>query len=180
MVARPDPFHCTEDALVRPLPATVMVNDPAPTVAEAGKIEASVGNGFVVTANEATCDAPPPGAGLITVTENDPALVRSGAVIEALSCVPLRKVVVRFRPFHCTCEVLTNPLPFTASEKPAELAAMAAGARPRTAGKGLLTTNDAALDVPPAGAGLMTVTVSVPALARSAAVIAAVNCVALM
>ena len=47
------------------------------------------------------------------------------------------------------------------------------------AGTGLFTVNGEVADVPPPGAGLVTVTLNVPAAAMSAAVIAAVTCVAL-
>ena len=49
----------------------------------------------------------------------------------------------------------------------------------RVGAEAALIVNDRLPDVPPPGAGLVTVTVAVPAVAISAAVIAAVNCVAL-
>src|SRR5262249_57209191 len=49
-------------------------------------------------------EAPPPGAGLTTVTEAEPAVVRSLAGMLAVSWVVLTKVVVRGLPFHCTTD----------------------------------------------------------------------------
>jgi hypothetical protein len=60
----------------------------------------------------------------------------------------------------------------------AEPATAVEGDNELTVGAGLLIVNDAALDVPP-GDGLVTVRLAVPAVAISAAVIAAVNCVPL-
>ena len=57
----------------------------------------------------------------------------------------------------------------------AEAGAIKVSVGPETA----LIVNDRVPDVPPPGAGFVTVTLAVPAVAMSAAVIAAVNCVAL-
>ena len=70
-----------------------------------------------VTSKNAVFEVPPPGAGLNTVTEPEPAAARSGAVIAAVSCVLLTKVVVRAVPFQFTMEPETNPVPFTVSVK---------------------------------------------------------------
>jgi hypothetical protein len=90
--------------------------------------------------------------------------------------------VVRLAPFHCTTESLTNPLPLTVRVNPASPAVAELGLRLVVAGTGL---SDAvivklwALEVPPPGAGLNTVTEAVPAAAISVAGIAAVSWVAL-
>ena len=60
-----------------------------------------VGTGLF-TANDTAFDAPPPGAGLNTVTLAVPAVAMSANVIAAVSCVPLTYVVVRFSPFQRT------------------------------------------------------------------------------
>src|SRR5580658_6329928 len=96
-------------------------------LADVGKTEATVGVGLAVIANETEEDVPPPGAGVTTVTAVVPVLVRSDARIAAVNCVELTKVVTRFVPFHCTCEVAMNPLPFTVKVKAPELIAAAAG-----------------------------------------------------
>lgn len=58
-------------------------------------------------------EVPPPGAGVKTVTNAEPAEATSAAVIDARSCVELRKVVARSTPFHRTMEDETKLLPFT-------------------------------------------------------------------
>jgi hypothetical protein len=50
-------------------------------------------------------DAPPPGAGVKTVTAALPALTRSSPVMAALSCELLIYMVVREEPFHLTTEL---------------------------------------------------------------------------
>ena len=74
-----------------------------------------------------------------------------------------------------------KPLPLTLRVK-AELPATALGGVSETiegSGLGLLIVNAFALDVPPPGVGLTTVTLAVPALAMSAAGTDALSCVAL-
>ena len=69
-------------------------------------------------------------------------------------------------------------LPVTVSVNPAPPAVVAEGVRPVVVGTGLLAAlikKVWALDVPPPGAGLNTVTVAVPADTMSAAWIAAVS-----
>jgi hypothetical protein len=82
-------------------------------------------------------------------------------------------------PFHCTTDVLTNPLPFTVMVNPAVPALTELGVIDVRLGCGLFTVNVTALDGPPPGAGLVTVTAGVPAVTTSPAKIAAVTCVAL-
>ena len=60
--------------------------------------------------------------------------------------------------------------------KAAPPAVAAFGLRPVVAGSGLLILKLCALEVPPPGSGLKTVTEAVPAVAMSAAEMAAVNC----
>jgi len=68
-------------------------------------------------------DVPPPGGGLTTVTATVPGFATSAAVMAAMSCALLTNVVARAEPFHCTCELDTNPLPFTVRLKAPEPAA---------------------------------------------------------
>src|SRR5262245_55415112 len=126
--------------------------------------------------NVAAADVPPPGAGLTTVTLAVPADATSVAGIVAVNCVALTKIVVRVLPFHRTLEPLTKPVPLTVNVKPALPAMVAFGEIDVIAGAGLLIVNVAAGDDPPPGAGLLTTTLAVPAVAMSLAVIAAVNC----
>lgn len=122
---------------------------------------------------------PPPGAGLVTATCAEPTDDRSAATSFACSCVALTNVVVRGVPFQVMEEVETKPLPFTVSVEPASTVVTEAGETLVTWGAGLLIVNAVAAEVPPPGAPFTTVTCAVPAAARSAAVIAACNCVAL-
>jgi hypothetical protein len=73
----------------------------------------------------------------------------------------------------------TKFVPVTVSEKPTSPAKAELRSSATTVGVGLSTANFDALDVPPPGAGLETVTVAAPAAAISAAVIAAVSWVEL-
>lgn len=180
MVVRFAPPHCTCDAARKPLPVNVRVSAPDAAFADAGRIEASVGTGFGVMVNETVADVPPPGAGFTIVTAAVPVEARSVARIAAVNCVELTKVVVRFAPPHCTCEVAMNPLPLTVNVKAPELIAAAGGWMPDKTGAGLaVIAKDNPAEVPPPGVALTTVTVAVPAAATSAMVMAAVSCVAL-
>ena len=67
-------------------------------------------------------EAPPPGAGLNTVTSALPEAAMSLARIWAVSIVELTNVVPRGAPFQRISEAVTNPAPFTVkikSEPPA-------------------------------------------------------------
>jgi hypothetical protein len=74
-----------------------------------------------------------------------------------------------------------NPLPVTVSVNAGSPEDVLVGEMAEIVGLGLfaITANEAALEVPPPGAGFTTVMLSVPALPRSAAVIVAVSTVAL-
>ncbi len=74
-----------------------------------------------------------------------------------------------------------NPFPPTVSVNAPVPAVALVGDSPTNTGTGFvpLTAKIELPDVPPPGAGSVTVTCPVPAVAMSAAVIAAVNCVAL-
>src|ERR1022692_3955021 len=51
VVTRWSPFHCTSDAVVKPLPVTVIVESPDPAFTDEGSTEASTGTGFADTVN---------------------------------------------------------------------------------------------------------------------------------
>src|SRR5207253_2827922 len=112
-------------------------------------------------------DVPPPGGALNTVTRAVPAVRRSVAGIAALSCVGETYVVGRAVPFQRTTEPATKFVPVTVSVKPEARAWTRFGLSPVVAGTGFVIVNVCAFDVPPPGAGLTTVTCSVPAVARS-------------
>jgi hypothetical protein len=103
------------------------------------------------------------------------------AGIDALSSVPLVKVVGRSEPFQRTADPVTKPVPITVRVKAGPPAAVDAGSRRVIAGTGFAATieNVTAFDVPPPGAGLTTVTLAVLIAAMSLAGIAAVTWVSL-
>jgi hypothetical protein len=119
------------------------------------------------------------GAGLLAVTLNVPAVAISAAGIEAVTCVALTKVAAIELPLNEIVPPEMKPVPLTVSVKVAPPTRALAGESDVIVGTGLFTVNVAAVDVPPPGPGLVTVTLNVPALAISGAVIAAVSCVAL-
>jgi hypothetical protein len=102
----------------------------------------------------------------------------SAAVIAAVNWVEETYVVVRLDPFQSTVEPETKAVPFTVSVNPAPPAVAEVGLRLVVASTALLIVKVWALEVPPPGAGFTTVTEAVPAVAMSAAVIAAVTWVA--
>jgi hypothetical protein len=182
VVVRLDPFQFTTEPLMNPVPVTVKVNAAVPAVALPGDSALIAGIGFAaLIVNAVLPHVPPPGAGLTTVTCPVPAVAMSAAVIAAVNCVALTYVVVRLDPFHFTTEPLMNPVPVTVKVSAAVPAVAFVGDSVLIVGSGFaaLMVNAAVPDVPPPGAGLVTVTCPVPAAAMSAAVIAAVNCVAL-
>jgi hypothetical protein len=124
-------------------------------------------------------EVPPPGAGFATDTFTAPvtALV-SVAASETFTCVALTNVVVFAVLLKVTTVEELKFVPFTVSVNTAPCVT-AVGEREVIVGTGLFTVNGELLDMPPPGAGLVTVTLRFPAEAISAAVIAAVNCVAL-
>ena len=62
----------------------------------------------------------------------------SAAVIAAVNCVALTKVVVLAAPLNFTTEVETNPVPFTVRVKAAPPAVALVGEREVAVGAGLL------------------------------------------
>ena len=88
-------------------------------------------------------------------------------------------MVVRLLPFQRTTELAKKLVPLTVKVKALLPAMTVLGARLVMVGDGLLMVKVSALVVPPPGVGLKTVTLAVPALAKSAAGIVALNCVAL-
>src|SRR5580765_4714322 len=137
-----------------------------------------VGAGFTIV-NARFPDVPPPGAGVTTDTCAVPAAATSDAGIDACSCVPLTKFVVRAAPFQRTTEALTNPLPVTVTVNAAAPAVTLDGDSDSTPGTGFAIVNAESPDVPPPGAGVTTDTCAVPAAATSDATIDACSCVPL-
>src|SRR2546427_175709 len=147
-----------------------------------GDREVSVGLAFgAVIVNVCGLEVPPPGAGLKTVTEAVPADAMSVAVICAVSCVPLPNVGVRGLPVHRRADELIVVRAVSVSVKAASPAVALGGEIELSVGLGFgaVIVNVCAVDAPPPGVGLNTVTGTVPAAATSAAVSCAVSCVLL-
>lgn len=80
------------------------------------------------------------------------------AEIEAVNWLLLRKVVGRASPFHCTMEPLTNFVPVTVKVKAVPPAGTLGGEREVIAGRRIVMLKLRALEVPPPGVGLNTLT----------------------
>src|SRR5437660_3803009 len=132
-----------------------------------------------IMTNGSALEVPPPGDGLKTVTVAVPAGAKSLAGIVAASCVPLPKLVARSLPFQRTTEPETKFVPFAVSVNSAPPATSLAGASALSVGEGLLTEKLCSPELPPPGAGLKTVTVTVPPVAMSLAGMEAVSCMLL-
>ena len=178
VVNRDEPLKRAEELLTNPLPFTVRVNAADPAIAPEGEREVIEGDGLLAAliVKLLPPEVPPPGAGLNTVTVPVPAVARSAAVTVACSCVVLTNVVVRADPFQFTTEPLTKPLPLTVTEVGPAPADADDGESDVIVGVGLppcpIVKPDAP-DVPPPGAGLVTVTCAVPDVLISLALIAA-------
>ena len=122
-------------------------------------------------------EGPPPGAGLNTRTLAGPAAAMSVAGITAVNCVLVTKVVGLSESFHRTTDPLTKFVPVTVRTKAGEPAVAVEGLRLVIVGAALggVIVNVTALEVPPPGAGLNTVTLAVPAVAMSVAGIEAIS-----
>jgi hypothetical protein len=119
---------------------------------------------------------------LVTVTFTVPAVVISAAGIVATICVLVtdEEVIAGLDP-KFTVAPLAKPVPAMVSANAAPPTVEEAGAIEVSVGaeEAALIVNDKVPEVPPPGAPFVTATVAEPAVAISAAVIAAVNCVAL-
>lgn len=99
----------------------------------------------------------------VTLAEPVPAMSAAGTV--AVNSVDDTKAVAIGFAFHSTDEPLTYPLPVMVSVNCGPPAVTEVGAIRVKVGAGLSIGNDAAVDVPPPGAALTTVTDAVPAVA---------------
>jgi hypothetical protein len=145
--------------------------------------------------NVSEFDVPPPGVGFTTVIAAVPELAMSAAVIAAVNEVALTNVVVRGLPFHCAVDPFMKLVPVSVSVNAAPPAPVNVGEIEVSVGTGFgaVIVNVSAFDVTPDGSpcaralfaplkttvGVNTCTEAVLAVAISAAVIAAVNCVEL-
>jgi hypothetical protein len=115
---------------------------------------------------------------LTTVTWTLPTAEIKLAGTCAVSCMAETKVVVRFVPFQLTSEAEMKLVPFTVSVNAAPPAVAVLGEIELTDGAGLFAwvmVKVAAVETPPPGAGLLTVTCAEPTVAMSLARIAAVS-----
>jgi hypothetical protein len=94
-------------------------------------------------------EAPPPGAGLKTVTWAVPAVAMSAAEREACNWPALTYVVVRLDPFQFTTDPLTNPDPLTVRVNAAPPTVVAVGDREVIDGTGLFVCQLVAVTTPP-------------------------------
>jgi hypothetical protein len=165
----------------KPVPVNIRVNAGPPAVVLVGEIAVSVGAGLgaVVIMKTKFAVVPPPGAELVTVMLAFPDVAISVAKMAAVICVELTNVVAFALPLNFTTELETKPVPLTVSGKAAPPATMPVGLSEVIVGAGLLTVKLAAVEVPPPGAGFVTVTGTIPAVAMSPAGMDAVSCVAL-
>ena len=137
VIAGLDP-KLTVAPVTKPVPVRVKVKAAPPAVAEVGAIEVSVGAAAALIVKDRIADVPPPGAGFVTVTVAEPAVAISAAVIAAVNCVALTKVVVLAAPLNFTTDVDTKPVPFTVSVKAAPPAVALVGEREVAVGAELL------------------------------------------
>ena len=115
---------------------TVSVNPGPPGAAPDGEIVPIDGTGLLIV-NVRALEAPPPGAGLNTVTGTVPCAATSLDGIDAVRRVVLTKVVVRSTPFQRTTELDMNPEPFTVNVRAAAPAVALDGESELETGTGL-------------------------------------------
>jgi len=121
-------------------------------------------------------ETPPPGAGFNTVTSMVAFDATSEFVTDTVNCVEFTNVVVRVMPLNATVELAMKLEPLTVRIPPGGSAPLEdiEGESEEIAGTGLLggvIVKARAVDAPPPGAGLTTVTCAVPAVAMSWALI---------
>ena len=149
-------------------PVAVRVNCGPPAVVDVGLIDVRTGAPFT-TVKVCAFEVPPPGATFVTVTASVPAARTSAAVIVAVRVELETKVVPRAEPFQFTTEPETKFVPKTVRVKDELPAVVDAGERLVVAGTGFRIVKVSEPEVPPPGAGVTTVTGTVPAVAISAA-----------
>jgi hypothetical protein len=103
-----------------------------------GESEVAFGKGLWMEKVRAL-DVPPPGVGLITVTDAVPTVAMSLAGTEAVTFVPLRYVVVSPVPFQFTIDPETKSVPVTVSVNAAPPAMAVVGESELAFGSGLST-----------------------------------------
>jgi hypothetical protein len=173
------PFQLTTEPFTKLLPVTVSVKAVPPTTALFGESDERMG-ALLFIANVTALEVPPPGVGLVTVILAVPALAMSLAGTCAVSCVALTNVVVSEAPPHLTTELEMKFAPLTVRVKAAPPTVAPVGDTEAIVGAGLFIASDTPAEVPPPGAGFVTVRVADPAAAMLLAGTCAVSCVPLM
>ena len=154
------PFHLIVVPLMKLVPSTVSIKEALPAVALLGVKTLSIGTGLLGVMVKGKAElVPPPGSGVKTVTDTDPAAIKFVAGTSAVNCVGLIKLVARSTPFHLTTEPLTKLLPVTVSVKAALPAIAVTGLIETITGTGLFTTTVLMVKVsdalePPPGPGV--------------------------
>jgi hypothetical protein len=178
-VVRLLPFHSTPEHGTKPLPITVRKNPDELAAALFGMSELMMGTGREAGAVIVKVEAAEVVVELETVTAAVPGKAVSVAEIVAVSCVGLTNVVGRGDPFQFTTSPVTKFVPFTASVRPVVLqSGVDDGTSPEIVGPTI--ENAIALEAPPPGVGVNTVTWAVPTEAISEAGMVATSCVALL
>jgi len=174
VVGRLLPLNRTIELALKLVPLTVNTKSASPASLFVGEILVSVGTGLL-TVRLTGFELPPPGSELKTVIGKSPFATTSAAVICAVICVELTRVLGRSLPLKRTTELALKLVPLTVNTKAASPANLVVGEMVVTVGTGLLTARSLELEIPPPGNGLKTVIGNVPVATTSAAVIWAVN-----
>jgi peroxiredoxin len=146
VVVRGLPFQRTTELVTKFVPVMVRVNPPLPATVVDGLIVVIVGDGFVMV-KVAVSGAPPPGAGLKTVTFAVPAVATSLAGMIAVSTVLETNPVVRSFPFQRTTELVTKFVPVMMRVNPPLPATVVDGLIVVIVGDGFVMVKVAVLDV---------------------------------
>jgi len=172
------PLNLTTEFELKLLPNKVIVKPPLPANVNEGEMVFKAGKGLVpVTVSTWVLEVPPPGVGLWTVMLKVPGVLISEALMVAFNWPEDTKDVNLGEPLKFTVELELKLAPLTVNVNAPPPAATDDGEIDIVAGVKLPTVNDWALEVPPLGLELVTVTLNVPVVVRSEDGIDAVNCV---
>src|SRR5450755_2546094 len=142
----------------------VKVCAAAPAVADEGESVVMVGTGLLTT-KFTVLETPPPGAGFVTTTGLLPAVDWSAALKGIVNCVALTKVGVCATALKVTVEAALKPVPLIVRVCAEAPTIADAGASVVIVGAAFVIVKLIVLDAPPPGAGLVTTTGKVPAVA---------------